>query len=72
MADLACNLSLLFLGPDLMVVGVGVLGQRLPVGLHQDVNEGFEETDDQPTVHHLDVSRRGEVGAHTIIEKIMT
>ena len=65
LADLVCNSSHLFLGPDLTFVGV--LDERLPVGLHEDVHEGFEEADDQPPVHHLDVSRRGEVGAHTIV-----
>ena len=36
-----------------------VLCQRLPVGLHQDVHEGFEETEDQPDIHHLDVGGGG-------------
>ena len=34
-------------------------------GLDQDVHEGFEETEDQPAVQHLDVGGGWEVGAHT-------
>ena len=37
------------------------------VGLHDDVHEGFEETEDQPAVDHLDVSGVWEVGADTEI-----
>ena len=35
------------------------------VGLHQGVHEGFEETEDQPAVDHLDVGGVGQVGTHT-------
>ena len=35
------------------------------VGLHQDVHKGFEETEDQPAVDHLDVGGVGQVGTHT-------
>ena len=35
------------------------------VGLDDDVNEGLEETEDQPAVDHLDVGGGGQVGAHT-------
>ena len=35
------------------------------VGLHYDVHEGFEETEDQPAVDHLDVGGVGQIGAHT-------
>ena len=34
-------------------------------GLHQDVHEGFEETEDQPAVDHLDVGGVGQIIAHT-------
>ena len=34
-------------------------------GLHYDVNEGFEETEDQPAVDHLDVGGVGQIIAHT-------
>ena len=39
--------------------------QCLPVGLHQDIHEGFEETEDQPAVDHLDVGGWREVSADT-------
>ena len=45
-----------------------VLSECLNVGLHDDVHEGFEETEDQPAVDHLDVSSGGEVSAHTDIK----
>ena len=35
------------------------------VGLDDDVNEGLEETEDQPAVNHLDVGGGGQIGAHT-------
>ena len=35
------------------------------VGLHQDVHEGFEETEDQPAVDHFDVGGVGQIIAHT-------
>ena len=35
------------------------------VGLHYDVHEGFEETEDQPAVDHLDVGGVWEIIAHT-------
>ena len=38
------------------------------VGLHDDVHKGFEETEDQPAVDHLDVGGVGEVGTHTNYE----
>ena len=44
---------------------VRVLSECLEEGLHHDVREGFEETEDQPTVDHLDVGGGGQVGAHT-------
>ena len=61
LAELASNLSLLFLGPDFPGTDLvtRVLCDRLPVGLHQDVHEGFEETEDQPDIHHLDVGGGG-------------
>ena len=40
-------------------------------GLDQDVHEGFEETEDQPAVQHLDVGGGWQVGAHTQIKKIL-
>ena len=40
------------------------LPQRLYVSLHDDVNEGFEEVEDQPDVDHLDVGRRGQALRH--------
>ena len=39
------------------------LPQRLDVSLHDDVNEGFEQVEDQPDVNHLDVRRRGQAFA---------
>ena len=36
------------------------LPQRLDVSLHNDVNEGFEQVEDQPDINHLDVGRRGQ------------
>ena len=36
----------------------------MSVGLHDDVHEGFEETEDQPAVDHLDVGGVGQIGAH--------
>ena len=41
------------------------LSECLHVGLHQDVHEGFEETEDQPAVEHLNVGRVGEVCVDT-------
>ena len=37
------------------------------VGLHDDVQEGFEETEDQPAVDHLDVGGVGQICAPTKI-----
>ena len=61
LADLAFHLSILFLGPGFpgLILFPRVLCQRLPVGLHQDVHEGFEETEDQPDVHQLQVGGWG-------------
>ena len=42
-----------------------VLSEGVNVGLHQDINEGFEETEDQPAVDHLDVGGVGQLGVHT-------
>ena len=74
LADFHFHVCLLFLCPDLLSINLfpRVLLLRLPVyvGLYDDVHEGFEETEDQPAVDHLDVGGRGEVGAHTIIELI--
>ena len=42
------------------------------VGLHYDVHEGFEETEDQPAVDHLDVGGVGEIGVHTKRQGILT
>ena len=39
--------------------------QSVYVGLHYDVHEGFEETEDQPAVDHLDVGGVWEIIAHT-------
>ena len=44
-----------------------VVSESVYVGLHDDIHEGFEETEDQPAVDHLDVSGGGEVGAHTLV-----
>ena len=44
------------------------LSEVVSVGLNQDIHEGFEETEDQPAVDHLDVCGGGEVGAYTIIK----
>ena len=65
LADLPTNLSIL--GPDFPGRNLvsSVHCDRLPVGLHQDIHEGFEETEDQPAVQHLDVGGGWEVGAHT-------
>ena len=38
-----------------------VLSESVYVGLHDDVHEGFEETEDEPAVNHLDVGSVGEV-----------
>ena len=72
LTELPTNLSVL--GPDFpgRNLVTSVLCDRLPVGLHQDVHEGFEETEDQPTVDHLDVGCRGEIGTHTIGQNINT
>ena len=35
------------------------------VGLHEGVDKGFEETEDQPAVDHLDVGGVGEIIAYT-------
>ena len=43
-----------------------VLSESVYVGLHQGVHEGFEETEDQPAVDHLDVGGVGEISGHTI------
>ena len=56
----------LFLCPRLGLGGRS-LSESVYVGLHQGVDEGFEETEDQPAVDHLDVGGGGEVGAHTCI-----
>ena len=40
------------------------LPQRLYVSLHDDINEGFEQVEDQPDVDHLDVGRRGQALRH--------
>ena len=45
-----------------------ILSECLNVGLDDDVHEGFEETEDQPAVDHLDVGSGGEVSAHTDIK----
>ena len=71
LADFHFHVCLLFLCPDLLSINLfpRVLLLRLPVyvGLYDDVHEGFEETEDQPAVDQLDIGRRGEVGAHTIL-----
>ena len=55
------------LGPDLPSFDLHqvVVSERVNVGLHDDVHEGFEETEDQPAVDHLDVGGVGQIGAHT-------
>ena len=72
LTDLPTNLSVQFLGPDFpgRNLVTSVLCDRLPVGLHQDVHEGFEETEDQPAVDHLDVSRWGQIGTDTDVMNI--
>ena len=54
----------LFLCPRLGLGGRS-LSESVYVGLHQGVHEGFEETEDQPAVDHLDVGGVGEIIAHT-------
>ena len=51
-----------------LLILLRILSECLNVGLHDDVHEGFEETEDQPAVDHLDVSSGGEVGTHTDIK----
>ena len=41
------------------------LSKCMLVGLHDDVHEGFEETEDQPAVEHLDVRGLRKISAHT-------
>ena len=48
----------LILGPCLGL-GDWSLSESVYVGLHQGVHEGFEETEDQPAVDHLDVGGVG-------------
>ena len=55
----------LILGPCLGL-GDWSLSESVHVGLHQDVHEGFEEAEDQPDVHQLEVGSGGEVCAHTV------
>ena len=54
----------LFLCPCLGLGGRS-LSESVYVGLHQGVHEGFEETEDQPAVDHLDVGGVGEIIAYT-------
>ena len=56
--------SFLILFPRLGL-GDRSLSESVYVGLHQGVHEGFEETEDQPAVDHLDVGGVGEIGVHT-------
>ena len=58
---------ILFRNPGLsgFVLLLLVLSESVYVGLHQDVHEGFEETEDQPAVDHLDVGGGGQIIAHT-------
>ena len=44
---------------------VFLLSESVSVGLHNDVHEGFEETEDQPTVQHLDVGGVRKIVVHT-------
>ena len=46
-----------------------VFSQCVDVGLYQDVHEGFEETEDQPAVDHLDVGRWRQIGIHAMKKK---
>ena len=46
-------------------LGERSLSESVYVGLHQDVHEGLEETEDQPAVDHLDVGGLREIGVHT-------
>ena len=60
--------SILFRCPglsDLTLLLLVVLSEGVYVGLHQDIHEGFEETEDQPAVDHLDVGGVGQLGVHT-------
>ena len=64
--DLAeINLPVSLILAPCLGLGVWSLSESLYVGLHQDVHEGFEETEDQPAVDHLDVSSVGQISAHT-------
>ena len=53
----------------ILAPGLGLGDRSLPesvyVGLHEGVDKGFEETEDQPAVDHLDVGGVGQIGAHT-------
>ena len=51
--------------PDLTVPLSSQWSEGLDVGLHDDVHERFEETEDEPAVDHLDVGGVGEIIAHT-------
>ena len=46
------------------------LSESVYVGLHQGVYEGFEETEDQPAVDHLDVGGVGQISGHTDKDKV--
>ena len=64
------NLAVVNLPVSLVLSPCLGLGDRsrshsVNVGLHYDVHEGFEETEDQPAVDHLDVGGVGEIIAYT-------
>ena len=63
--------SFLILFPRLGL-GDRSLSESVYVGLHQGVHEGFEETEDQPAVDHLDVGGVGEIRVHTKRQGILT
>ena len=64
--DLAeINLPVSLILAPCLGLGDWSLSESVYVGLHQGVHEGFEETEDQPAVDHLDVGGVGQLGVHT-------
>ena len=49
-----------------MVVDISLfcISQSFNVGLHDDVNKGLEQIEEEPDVNHLDIGCLGQVVAH--------
>ena len=59
------NLPITLILAPCLGLGDRSLSESVYIGLHQGVHEGFEKTEDQPAVDHLDVGRWCQMGAHT-------